>query len=290
MTQLSLSEKLEVIKNLMSSSVIAIVFLLVIIFLGFLFITTNRHNAKESKKVYLSLYVASFLALLIQYGSSLGKMVDYFMNHVFILVYFPNLAVYFLAIIVTNIIMWKSLFSSENKALRIINTTAFCIIHYLFILLLNTISMNKLNIFEVTSVYKNNDALALIELTSSIFIIWILLLGIYRIIIRKFQLKEEELVLDEIPEESRYNLNRPIISIDSPREVLANTKGTTLKEEKPLVKQEAVSNLYDSMLTVEDYKLLLELLKQQKHKEEISEKELEMPSFGDFNPVYRSIK
>ena len=107
MTQLSFSEKLEVIKNLLSSAVIAIVFLLVIVFLGFLFITTNRHNAKESKKVYLSLYVASLLALLIQYGSSLGKMVDYFMNHVFILIYFPNLAVYFLAIIVTNIVMWK---------------------------------------------------------------------------------------------------------------------------------------------------------------------------------------
>ena len=163
-------------------------------------------------------------------------------------------------------------------------------IHYLFILLLNTISINKLNIFEVTSVYKNSDAIALIELTSSIFIIWILLLGIYRTIFKRFQIKEEELVLDEIPEESRYNLNRSIISIDSPREVLANTKNTTLKEEKPLVQQEAVSSLYDSMLTVEDYKLLLELVKQQKQREDISEKELEMPSFREFNPVYRSIK
>lgn len=288
MTQLSLSEKLEVIKNLMSSSIIAIIALLVIVFLGFLFITTNRHNAKESKKVYLSLYVASILALLIQYGSSLGKMVDYFMNHVFILIYFPNLAIYLLAIIISNIMMWRSLFHSEDKALKVINTVAFCSIHYLFILLLNVIATKKLNIFEITSVYENKSALALIELSSFIFILWILFIAIY-LVVRKFQRKNEDLVLDEIPLESRYNLNQPIRSVEAPDEVITNAKSLLLKKEQ-VVERKPVSTLYDSMLTVEDYKLLLELLKEQQHKEKISEEELQMPEFKNFNPMYRSIK
>lgn len=288
MLQVSFSEKLEVLKDVMSSSVISLVILAIILFIGFLFATTNRHNAKESKQVYLLLYTVCILALIIQYASSLGNMVDYFMNHVFIQIYFPNLAIYVLAIIFSNIIMWKTMFKSDNKTLKWINTIAFCIIHYLLILLLNVISTKGLNVFELTSVYGNKKALALIELSSSTFVLWILLIGIY-FLIHKFLNRKKELVLDEIPVESKYRIEKPIMEVEAPIKVLSNKRPNLI--EKVEVKEEKSENIYDSMLTVEDYKLLLNLLKEQRHKEQITKEELEEEQkLGELTALYRSVR
>lgn len=287
MLDLSWTEKMNALKNIIFSSPGAILALLLISFIGFFFITTNRHNAKESKKVYILLYITAGLALVIKYQSHLAKIIDYFMNHVFILIYFPNLAVYVLAIVITNIMMWKSMFKSDDKALKIINTVAFCSIHYFFILLLSVIDKNKLNIFEVTSIYGNNKALALIELTSHIFILWILLIIIYHFI-KKFQLKNKDLVLEEIPQESKYNQKESgkIICVDSPTTVYQVKR----KEEKKAEKKE-MKNIYDSMLTVEDYKLLLQLLKEHRHKEEIKVDDLkEQHKLEEFTTLYGKAK
>lgn len=290
MLQVSLSEKLEVLKNVMASSLTSIIILLIILFLGFLFITTNRHNAKESKKVYILLYITCLLALFIQYRDSFGKMIDYFMNHVFILIYFPNLAVYILAIIIVNIVMWKSMFQRDDKTLKIMNTVAFCSIHYLLVLLLNVISSKGLDIFEATSVYGNKSALALIELSSSIFVLWILLITIYQLI-KKYQ-KGKELVLDEIPEESKYNIKMPssIAVVDIPERVYA-TENIEKKKEIEEKREKDIVDVYDNMLTLEDYKLLLELLKKSRSKDQIKEEEFS-PRYpvNDFQTLYGKLK
>lgn len=290
MLQVSLSEKLEVLKNVMASSLTSIIILLIILFLGFLFITTNRNNAKESKKVYILLYITCLLALFIQYRDSFGKMIDYFMNHVFILIYFPNLAVYILAIIIVNIVMWKSMFQRDDKTLKIMNTVAFCSIHYLLVLLLNVISSKGLDIFEATSVYGNKSALALIELSSSIFVLWILLITIYQLI-KKYQ-KGKELVLDEIPEESKYNIKMPssIAVVDIPERVYA-TENVEKKKEIEEKREKDIVDVYDNMLTLEDYKLLLELLKKSRSKDQIKEEEFS-PRYpvNDFQTLYGKLK
>lgn len=288
MLDLSLKEQLKILKNIMLSSPVSIIALLLIVFIGFLFITTNRHNKEESKRLYILLYITCIAALIIKYASLLSSLFDYFMNHVFTLIYFPNLAIYFLAIIITNIIMWKSMFQSDNKAVKGINTVAFCIIHYLFILLLTTISKNGLNIFDSISIYQNKEAFSLIELSSATFILWILFSMIY-FVIQKV-LKNKELVLDEIPEESRYNLNssKPYITVEVPHQVLAIKKE---KEKSIQAEKDAELALYESMLTVEDYKLLLDLLKKNRHQTEIKDSDLEEPyRTNEFQTLYGKSK
>jgi len=274
MFEISVSEKIEILKKIMTSSVAPLLALFIIVFIGFLFITTNRHNREESKKVYILLYVIALIALIIRYNSYFMNFIDYFMNHVFILIYFPNLAVYLLAIIITNIIMWKTLFKSDDKALKVINTIAFCSIHYLFILLLSVIASKGLDIFEMTSIYGNKTAYTLIELSSFAFVIWILLMTIY-LTIRKFQTKNKGLVLEEYKVEPIIHKAKRIVPVEAPIEAYSNTiiSKDQLKDTK--TNQDPMLRIYDSMLTVEDYKLLLELLKEHRHKEEIKKEELE---------------
>lgn len=291
MVQVSLSEKLGVLKDVMTSSMTSIIALLIILFLGFLFITTNRHNAKESKKVYILLYITCLVALFIKYRDSLQKLMDYFMNHVFILIYFPNLAVYVLALIIVNIVMWKSMFHSNDKPLKIINTVAFCSIHYMLVLLLNVISKKGLDIFKLTSVYGNKEALALIELSSAIFIFWILLMIIYQGI-KKYH-SSKELVLEEIPVESKYSIKMPskIETVEIPERVY-RVETHEKREEVVEQKEKDIVDLYDNMLTLEDYKLLLEVLKkaQPKKKEPVIEEDRKIYSVNDFQALYGKSK
>ena len=113
------------------------------------------------------------------------------MNNFFIVLYFPNVAVYLAAIIITNIIVLVSVFNFKTpKLVRNINVIIYGIINYLLALVLNVVTKNNLDIFSQTSVYGNANAQAIIEVSSTIFMIWLAFLVIYKMI-RMYQKKDE---------------------------------------------------------------------------------------------------
>jgi len=127
----------------------------------------------------------------------------------------------------------------------------------------------------MTSIYGNKTAYTLIELSSFAFVIWILLMTIY-LTIRKFQTKNKGLVLEEYKVEPIIHKAKRIVPVEAPIEAYSNTiiSKDQLKDTK--TNQDPMLRIYDSMLTVEDYKLLLELLKEHRHKEEIKKEELRL--------------
>lgn len=183
MSKLSLLDKLKVLSDVTSSSGLFIVAIIFFVILASLLIITNTRTKKISKMTCIAIYGTISIITIAFYREQLFEMFDYMMDNFFIAVYFPNLAIYFAAIIATNIILWISIFNRKvTKWIRTINTVMFCIIHYLLILVIYVITTNKLDVFEQTSVYKNENAQALIELSSTIFIVWLLFLIIYKII------------------------------------------------------------------------------------------------------------
>ena len=183
MSKLSLLDKLKVLSDVTSSSGLFIVAIVILIALAALLITTNTKTKKISRFVCIAIYGAIIIVSILFYREELFELFDYMMNNFFIAIYFPNLAIYFAAIVTTNIILWISIFNRKiTKWIRTINTIIFCFIHYLLILIINIITTNKLDIFDQTSIYENQEALALTELSSTIFVVWILFLIIYKII------------------------------------------------------------------------------------------------------------
>lgn len=184
MTKTSLIDKLNIILEVSKSSKLFIIIIIFIILLAFLALTMNKKSEKSTKKLYLIVYSVITIALLIGYSSSLGKMFDYMMNNLFIIIYFPNLAIYSAAIITSNIIFLVSVFNKKiTKLIKNINIIVFAIINYLLALILNIIHTENLDVFTQTSVYGNSNAQALIEFSSTIFIIWIVFLITYKIIL-----------------------------------------------------------------------------------------------------------
>lgn len=277
MIQMSFSEKIKVLVDVSSSSGICIASIFLLIFMGTLFLTTNRKNAKSSKKLYISIYILLFVIMLIQYYSSLADMYDYMMNNFFIIFYFPNLAVYLAAIIITNIILWNTIFNfKEDKLLKYINTTIYCMIHYLLILILNVVTTNKLDVFDQSSVYKNTDAAALIGLSSTIFIVWICFIIVYKII-RKTQKKNQKV---RVPVRRIIKYKKKLPENYQPIELPETLEGKagSLRPKAAYVqpdlvdfykqpqetKQDDLLKEYESMFTLEDYKMMIEILKGKK--------------------------
>jgi len=223
MSKLSFFDKLKILFDVASSSYVFIIALLLVISLAFIFITTNRKNAKSSKISYIIMYLAVIIGVCGVYYDSLSKMFDYMMNNFFIAIYFPNLAIYFAAIIASNIILWISMFNFKiHKSIKKINVVMYSIIHYILILIINVITKNKLDVFTQKSVYENKQALGLIELSSTIFIAWIIFLIIYKLI-RTYQ-KRKYPQVKVVEKKEKVLLPKNAVVVKHPKEVVTETK------------------------------------------------------------------
>ena len=310
MSKLSLFDKFKILIDVTSSSGLFFMALLLVVSMGYIFATTNKKNAKSSKIAYTIIYVAIMFVIGFMYKDSLGTMFDYMMNNFFVAVYFPNLAIYFAAIITTNIILWVSMFNFKvTKLIKRINVIVYSIIHYLLILIINIITTKKLDVFTQKSVYENKQALGLIELSSTIFVLWIIFLIIYRLI-RKYQTrkdpKEKVKVIRKRIIPSNINVvkhplevsnisdkkhvlpgninilnypntikleNEDILTQDKPVLLPSNINLVDYPETIKTEPKEVIKTVYekaptmDEMFSVNDYKLVLKLLKEYKEKE-----------------------
>jgi hypothetical protein len=69
-----------------------------------------------------------------------------------------------------------------NKTYKNINLFLSFIINFLFLILINTIGNDEIDILSQTSMYTNNYFVSLIELTTSLFILWLMILLLISII------------------------------------------------------------------------------------------------------------
>ena len=279
MSPLSLITKLQTVFDVITSSNLYLMILALVVFLTLIFITTNGSNRKQSRRAYILIYLAGFIFIAVQYGSSFLALLDYAINEVFITYYFPNIVVYILMLIITNIVLWKTIFNDKiDKKLKIINSTAFALITYLFILAISTISKLNLNVFNITELYSSNDVRSILELSTLIFTFWIIVLVIYHLI-RKYQYKHH---IIEVENFTNYNI---INDFDIKEAYKITKQPLIIEEEKTLTKQEDYVNI-DDKFTLEEYKIMSKILKEEKEREEpdISN------GLTELNKLYQSIK
>ena len=110
MTRMSLGEKISIFFDVISKNQLSIVILVLLLGLAYLFISTNKKNSNSTKKTYIIVYTVLIVFMLVAFSAHILKFLDYMMNNFFITVYFPNLAIYFAAIIVSNTVFLKSMF------------------------------------------------------------------------------------------------------------------------------------------------------------------------------------
>ena len=286
MSPLSLMTKLQTVFDLITSKNLYLMILAAIVILTIIFITTNGSNRKQSKRTYILLYLAAFIFIAVQYGSSFMTLVDYAINEVFITYYFPNIVIYLIMLIITNVVLFKTIFS--NKAdfkLKVINSAAFAIIMYLFILAISQIATLNLDVFNITELYSSNAVRSLLELSMFIFVFWMVVLGIYYLI-RKYQYKHN---LIQVESFTNYNI---INNFDIKEAYKVPKKQVIIEEPKEEKKEEPTMDLLGQNFTLDEYKLMVKILKEEKEKEQVKEesKPVEDNPLTELNKLYQSIR
>ena len=178
MEYLNIFEKLKLLFSLISNNYLFII--LFILFIG-LFIV-NKLKLISNKKVVLVIilsFVMSFSIILFFNSEALFKTFDSISNLIFKNIYFPSFYVYIAIILITDVIFVLSLISRNiDKIYKNINFSVSLIINFLSLMLIDVIGNDKIDILSTTSLFTNNYVVALVELITGLFIIWMVALFI----------------------------------------------------------------------------------------------------------------
>ena len=297
MSKMSFLEKIDILFKMSQSSYLYLLVILILLVLGIIFSTTNKRTITRNKKIYIGFSIFTLISMVIIYHTSLSKIFDYMMNNLFIAIYFPNLAIYLAALIITNIIVWISIFHFQtSEAIKKLNCIIYILMNYLLFLILSTINKKQLDIFTQSSVYGNKQATALIELSSIIFIVWIIYLTLYKIILiyvkKDYKPKVKKVVvkkkIKKLPENykpiatpdwlygKKPKENTLSMKLEETNKLLWNQQQANLQIEKEIQKEKDLTQKYENLLTLNDYKRILKILKQNKEPVVVKQETIEI--------------
>lgn len=286
MSKLSFLDKLQILLEVATKEQIYFVVLMVLLLFGLVISFTNRRNEKLHKFLYLGMTAVIITVLIASYHTSLGKMMKYMMDNFFIVVYFPNIAIYLAAIIAMNIIVWVSIFSfKSSRQIRALNISIYVIMNYLMALLLKVITSNKLDIFNQSSLYGNKQATALIELSSIVFVVWIIFLTLYKVILIYIRKDYKPKVKRIIVRKKVKKLPENFQPLDIPNMVYGTVphKETLVIDTKEKTEEEILLEHFSKQFTLEDYKLFSKLLKEQQSQEVLSTEPVDKTSITEID-------
>lgn len=197
METISIWTMLETVANLVLSSPFFLATLIIGLILLFAMIFSIIKNKTISKKLSIIVWIFLLLFIIIKYNNYLYSLIDNLMNNIFVQIFFPNLATYIIMLLTTIIIMvYTVVRKASPKYLKIINVLFPFAIIFLFILTLDKIVTNNINIYEQLTIFSNKEVLILIELSMLIFIVWSLLLICIKIV-RQLIRKSSNKVINE---------------------------------------------------------------------------------------------
>ena len=264
MNKMSLIDKLRILVEVSKSSIWFLVLIVLLIGYGFVLFKTRNNNKKRNRRIYMIFSIIVSAILLIVYRSSISHLFNYLIDNVFISLMFPNIAIYFLGIIITNVILWISLFYYQtSNTIKRINIIVYLILNYLLALIISTIDINKVDVFSESSLYHNNKVTALIELSTLIFVVWIIYLILYKIILVYVRKDYKEKIRKVVVRKEVKKLPINYSPTKTPDYIFGTPgKRITIVETDP---NRFIQN-YEQKLTLNDYRLLLKILKEEKAK------------------------
>lgn len=233
MVPISLIEKLKTIFNVISSSSFFFIALIISIILLILVIISLKKYKKVNTKLFIIAWLVIVILLIIKYHAFILALSDSFIENIFMAIYFPNLAIFTIVIIVSNISLFYSIIKKDRDMIyRIIQIVSAILINFLFILILDTIVKNNIDVYSQTEIYQNNNLFVLLECSMAIFTVNIALTFIIYIIKKLLKTKKTHNDNQAIKENSNIQasqipvnqqFNQSISNIPSQSYIMPNT-------------------------------------------------------------------
>lgn len=174
MTYLSIIEKFKILFESLFDFEFILVFMILLILLTFLFGIRKLSTKKYVLFMIISFVIVFSISIISNY-KVLSNTFDNFTTIFFGNIYFPSIYVYISVLVISFISFITSLLNKKMyKVYKAINTIMFIVNNFLFVIVLNIIAKNKIDIFSVNSLYTNTSLVAILELSMGLCILWIL--------------------------------------------------------------------------------------------------------------------
>ena len=176
MNDVSLIEKIKTLMNIIVSSPLFLFCSMMAIAVLILFIISLKKENKVNKWIFISIWIVLTIIIIISYHSLVFKIIDSLFDAVFMAIYFPSTTIYFIILFIANFFFVFSLFRRKlNKKYKIINFVYTLITDLFLILIMDTVKVNSIDIYDKISMYTNFNVMILMQLNSASFLSWVLI-------------------------------------------------------------------------------------------------------------------
>lgn len=260
MNYMNIIEKLQMFMNLITNSQL-LMGTIVLISLVILLFINKQINKKKLFRVVLLINIGAFLILLFSYTDQLVNIYNEIVNKVFMNIYFPSVEVYLFILLFMFVTLIISICNFKmKKSYKTINIISFFIIFYLFLMITYIVVTNNIDIFNAESIYTNKDAVAILELSTIIYVLWIsvtLITSISNTIYEYIKVKHTVSVNSETADSINELRNTAYETL----EISEPVDTYVMPKEEP-VKESNVAIIEKKGYTLDEYKLFSQMLKQ----------------------------
>ncbi|MBR3161771.1 MAG: hypothetical protein IKF19_03480 [Bacilli bacterium] len=230
MEEISISKFINTLISVVKSSPSSFLFVI----LGIIFTIAMIINLKKHKTMGRTLYIIGWVFIvafaLIKYSSYLSKLFDNLINTIFREIFFPNLATFIIIISITNIIFLITILDKRTMLFdKIVNCAFFSAIMTLLMYILDQITKYKINVYEASEIYSNGKVLILIEATTILFCLWILIIlskFLIMKLIHKSDQKIKEEYEDKVHDDENILTQNPDTALNESNQLLENGKSS----------------------------------------------------------------
>ena len=114
MIRMSLMEKLEMLKDIIMSNSYTFIIGISFIVIAIILFNTKKLDRDMLIKSCIGIYVIMFIFTILEFNKEFYGIIDYLINNVFFNLLFPSIATYAVTIIISNIIIVKSIFDKKR--------------------------------------------------------------------------------------------------------------------------------------------------------------------------------
>lgn len=176
MEEISFLDRIGKIFGLITSSGFFIS-LLIIVILTVAFVVLNSKLKIKLPRIFLAIgYLIVIIFVIIKYGMAFYNIQDSFTNKVFSSFYFPNLITYVSILLISIFVIIIDFVNKEKTmAFKVVSIVSFGTIFTFFVIILDLVKKNEIDVTSAQSIYENTDLMVAIQASTAIFFIWMVI-------------------------------------------------------------------------------------------------------------------
>ena len=164
MEPLSFNDVFTSLYSIVSSSAFFLVYLIITVLLLIILLIGLKKLKKVISISFVIIWITAIALLIIKYYKFLLSIMDNFVENMLMSIYFPSLSVFVLVLLISNILLFISLFKNIRPLFyRVIWIISGIIINFLFALIVDIVAVNNIDIYTATEVYSNKDLFVLLD-------------------------------------------------------------------------------------------------------------------------------